>query len=97
MFIHNGERIPPAPPKTPNEILDWGIKWDDWLYEGEEILSSIWYVPAGLVGGVETITPGITGITLSGGTLGKTYKLTNRITTLQRVGERSMFIHCQNK
>lgn len=74
--------------KDPNEVLDYVMEWDERLDVGDEITSSIWFFA------VENDSPGLqidsddfvnsppyTVAWLSGGTLGVTYQLTNRITT----------------
>ena len=66
--------------KTPPEILDYGWDWDRWL-SGDAIQASTWLVPTGITLVSQTSDATSTTIWLSGGTLGETYTLTNRITT----------------
>jgi hypothetical protein len=74
--------------KDPNETLDYRIDWLPRL-EADTIETSTWTVPAGLThdddnisdSGAETV------VWLSGGTIGETYEILNRIVT---VGGRTM-------
>jgi len=98
MFIHDGETIPTAPTKDPDAVIDYGSDWRAWLQDGESISVSAWLIPNGLTGSIETNAQGITGVTLSGGSSGDNYTITNRITTsLGRTEDRSMHIRCRNK
>ena len=98
IFKHDGKVIPLAPNKDPNSIIDYGCDWTDWLAQGEVISTSTWTVPTGLTS-VSTVKENfVTSIFLSGGTVGTTYTLTNRITTNQsRTEDASMYIRCQQK
>jgi len=71
-----------APAKSPNETLNFGVDWTDWL-AGDTILTSTWTVGTGLTVGAKTIDPAGQKATLwlSGGTLGQVYILNNKITT----------------
>lgn len=78
--------------KDPNATKDYTVDWTAWL-DADTIQSSVWTVAAGLTEGTKTNTTLIAMIWLSGGTHGKTYKVTNRITTLGgRIEERSFNI-----
>jgi hypothetical protein len=68
------------PPKDPDEILDYQIDWSDRLFS-DAIVSSVWTVPPGLVGGAQSIAGASTVLWLSGGSLGQTYKIHNRVVT----------------
>lgn len=71
------------PPKDPDEVLDYRINWAGRL-TSESVASSSWEITgpdALLVQNSATIEDVETVIWLSGGTLGKTYSLTNHIVT----------------
>lgn len=76
--------------KDPSAVLDYGFDWTerDWLEAGETITASTWAItePSGedpilLVEDSETSDTTTTTIWLSAGTVGKTYSVTNHITT----------------
>ena len=97
-FISDGSFIPDAPPKDPDSVIDYGVDWSNWLDAGETISTSVWPDLGDLVSESESNTTTATAIFVSGGVLGATYTLTNRITTNQgRTEDRSMFIACQQK
>ena len=68
--------------KDPDEILDYKIDWSQWL-ETDTIANSQYFVyPTGsLIIDSDSYTSDQTIIWLSGGTLNRTYQVTNRITT----------------
>lgn len=69
------------PDKDPDEVLDYEINWSDRL-DGDTISSSTWILPDdGVEKESDTSTTTATTIWLSGGTLGETYELTNRVVT----------------
>ena len=72
------------PFKDPDEVLDYGVDWDDRV-ESDEIEASAWSFATDPDGAlvVDSSEFGALGTTvwLSGGTLGETYALTNHITT----------------
>ena len=70
-----------APEKDPDAVLDYAIDWEKWL-NGDTIATSEWTVPAGIVAGARSNTDTTTTIWLAGGTVGETYAIENRITTL---------------
>ena len=76
------------PFKDPDEVLDYRIDWlgtssDPGPLYGltDAIANSLWVVPAGISSETETNDDGSTTIWLSGGTVGDTYEILNRITT----------------
>jgi hypothetical protein len=78
--------------KDPDAVLDYTIDWTAWLADSgaDTIASSSWTVPAGLTQNNATRSAAKTTIWLSGGTLGATYRITNRIVTSGgRTAERS--------
>lgn len=84
------------PNKDKDETLDYSIDWSRFLYDGESIVSSLWYVNDadgvkqqliipiainGLYSVNYTSSATVTTITLSGGYTNTTYKITCSITT----------------
>jgi len=79
--------------KDPNAILDYGFDWSEWLQTDETISTSTWTVPTGVTQASTQRTDTQTKIFLSGGTVGQTYRITNRIVTNQtRQDDRSILI-----
>lgn len=75
--------------KDPDALVDYSVNWSRWL-DGDEIASSTWLVPAGLTNEGEDNTTTTATIWLSGGTIGTSYTVTNRITTVAgRTDDRS--------
>jgi len=90
--------------KSPGSNLDFSWDWNSWLdYNGdgiadENVLSSAWSVPAGVVNNGEVLTANVAGIWLSGGTVGQLYRVVNTITTVAgRVETRTFIFRCANK
>lgn len=76
------------PSKDPNEVLDYVIDWNSsdepnpgWAVN-DTIATSSWTVPVGITKDSDSHGNTTTTIWLSGGTLGETYTLVNRITTV---------------
>lgn len=86
--------------KDPDATLDYGIDWTNWLETGDSIASSAWEVPTGLTLTSQSNTNNKTLVWLSGGTVGTTYTVRNRITTAStppRVEDRSILIQVINR
>lgn len=81
--------------KAPDESLSYGFDWATWLEGGETILTSTWVVEAGLSSQNESSNSTITGIILSGGSLGESYIVRNQITTTTMTAERAIKINVQ--
>lgn len=97
-FVNDGRSIPRAPFKDPDSVIDYGCDFTEWLDEGETIDSSTWLPVSGLTLTYSANTGYITGITVTGGEVGKRYILTNRVTTTDgRIEERSMRIVVKQK
>lgn len=85
--------------KDPNARLDFRVDWADeeegpWLAAGEEIASSTWIVPPGITEDSDDHDATTAWVWLTGGTVGQTYAITNRITTNQaRIDDRTMKIY----
>lgn len=83
--------------KDPDAVLDYSIDWSDWL-GSDTISTSTWEVDSGITEDSNSNTDTVTTIWLSGGTAGKKYELTNRITTTGgRTDDRTIIIVVRNK
>lgn len=73
----------PRTTKPPLGKRSYGLQWAGWMREGDTLASSSWSAtPDGLVLAGPNFTPvGDTSVVVSGGEAGKTYKVTNRVTT----------------
>lgn len=79
--------------KDPAAVLDYQVSWASWVSEDEQITASSWTVQTGITKDSDTSTATTATIWLSGGTLGQSYVVTNRISTNQgRTDERSIQI-----
>ena len=79
--------------KDPNAVLDYTVDWSSWLVSGDTISVSVWVVPAGITKDSDTSNTTEATVWLSGGTVGLSYRLTNRITTTDgRTDERSLTV-----
>lgn len=85
--------------KDPSAVLDYAVDWTGWLAEGETIGSFPVTVDAGLtVAQAATHSAGVVTVWLSGGTAGKTYTVTSRVTTNQgRTDDRSIRIRVEER
>lgn len=68
------------PFKDPDEVLDYQLDWSGRLGE-DQISTSTWTVPTGIVKNSDSYATSATTIWLSSGTLNTTYDLVNRVTT----------------
>lgn len=83
--------------KDPNAILDYQIDWSAWL-GSDTIATSAWTVPAGITKVSDTRTTTTATVWLSGGTVGTSYVLQNRITTAAgRTEDRSITVAVEEK
>lgn len=73
----------PVYDKDPNAVLWYGVTWVDYLAQigADSIATSTWIVPVGLTNVAEQIANPIAKVKLSGGTVGESYDVVNRITT----------------
>ena len=86
--------------KDPNAVLDYSFDWSDWLSESEEINTSTWINPDNITINTSAKTATSSVVWVSGGTAGKTYRLTNRIVTNHspaRTDDRTLLIEVQDK
>ena len=66
--------------KDPNAVLSYTMKWSKWL-GSDTIATSTWVLEDGITNDTDANTATTATITLSGGTAGRNYTVTNRITT----------------
>lgn len=67
--------------KDPDDVLDYQIDWSDWLPTGDTISTSTWTADTGITVDSESETTTVATVWLSGGTVGNTYSVRNRIVT----------------
>ena len=84
--------------KDPSSVLDYGFDWSDWLDTGDTVSTSDWNVPTGISEDSDSKSTTTTTIWLSGGTVGKKYKITNHMVTDDgRTVERSFYVKVVSK
>ncbi len=72
--------------KDPHAVEWFGVDWTgrlqgDEVFAADTIVSSDWIIPEGLVEEDDMTMTKAAGVKLSGGTVGATYRVTNRIVT----------------
>jgi hypothetical protein len=87
-------------PHDPSDVKDYAINWAALLIgDGEAAISSSTWgasVPTGLTISSTTATATLAVVWVTGGEPGRTYGLTNKITTpLGRTHERTIFVPCK--
>lgn len=83
--------------KDPQAVLDYTIDWSAWL-NGDTIVGSVWTVETGITKTTDSFTSTVTTVWLSGGTVGKDYEITNRVTTATgRIDDRTFIIHVEDR
>jgi hypothetical protein len=83
--------------KDPNAVLDYSIDWTRWL-AGDQIATSEWIIPSGLTKMADSKTSTSATVWLSGGSVGQSYTVTNRITTAAgRTEDRSFTIRIEER
>lgn len=84
--------------KDPSAVLDYKWDWSTWLASGETISTSTVTVPAGITKDSQSNTTTTATVWLSGGTLGETYPIVNRVVTSQgRTDERTIQINVRDR
>ena len=79
--------------KDPDSTIDYTMDWGTKYLNGDIITVSAWVIPTGLNLVSDSNTTLTTTVFISGGTLGETYRITNRITTAAgRIDDRSIDI-----
>lgn len=69
------------PFKDPDEVLDYIIDWSARLGDSDTISTSTWTFPSGITKDSDSNTTTTTTAWVSGGTIGETYEILNRVTT----------------
>jgi hypothetical protein len=83
--------------KDPDARLDYMVDWTSWLGE-DTIANSEWVVPDGITYEADTFTSTTATVWLSGGSLGSSYDVVNRITTVAgRIDDRTITIKIRQK
>ena len=83
--------------KDPDATLDYSFSWKKWL-NGDTIIDSEWIVEPGVTLEDETGSEVIRTAWVSGGTVGESYELTNRITTAGgRIDDRTLILDCEER
>lgn len=83
--------------KDPEDTDQFSIDWNLDL-GADTILTSTWLTPAGLTYNSDSHANGITTVTISGGTAGEVYELTNRIVTAGgRQRDRSVIVRVMSR
>lgn len=85
--------------KDPDATLDYAFDWSQWL-SNDTIVSSEWVAESGItkVPASESIDGNITRVFISGGAVGESYTLANKITTnASRIDERSIEIKIRQR
>jgi hypothetical protein len=83
--------------KDPAAVLDYAINWATWL-DGDTIATSTWTATTGITVDSSTNTTTMATVWLSGGTVGTSYVVTNKIVTAGlRTDERSLLIKVENQ
>ena len=78
--------------KDPNDVLDYVFDWSAWL-DTDTISTSTMTAETGITIDSDSNTTTTATVFLSGGTAGRTYRVTNRITTAGgRTKDKSMII-----
>jgi hypothetical protein len=67
--------------KAPDSVLNIGVDWSDWLNTGDTILLSTWESDGDITLSRQSNTSTVGICVISGGILGQTYKIKNKITT----------------
>ncbi len=80
--------------KSASSIYEFVVTWTTEL-GGDLIVTSSWAAETGITIDSDSKTTATTTVWLSGGTAGKTYKLTNTIVSATRTYEQTFFIRVQ--
>ena len=86
----------------PQAKLDYGFDWgDDWLRDGETLVTSTWSIPTGLTkvsDAFEATGATVVWITASDAVLGEDFKITNHVkSSAGREDDRSHTIKVRNR
>lgn len=85
-------------PKDPDATLDYGFDWSPWLEKDETVATSEWILSDGLTKESDQKTSTNTRVWITGGEDGRSYQVTNRITTsMGRTDDRTLLIRVQSR
>lgn len=83
--------------KDPDATLDYKVDWSSWLVD-DTISGSQWIIPAGINFVIDSFDNTSATVWLSGGSVGSSYEVVNRITTdAGRVDDRTIIIKIREK
>lgn len=83
--------------KDPDAVLDYSVDWSAWL-DTDTIATSAWTAATGITVDSDTNSTTIATVWLSGGTAGRNYAVTNRITTAAgRTDDRTIIIKVRER
>ena len=83
--------------KAPRAKLVYGWDWGPYV-DGLTISASTWIIPTGLTKVSQAASSTVATVTLSGGTLGREYDITNQVTFSDGTNdERTMTIQIENR
>jgi len=84
--------------KDPDAVLDYAVDWSAWLSQAEAITTATVVADDGITVDSDSHDGGIHTIWLSGGEVGRDYRITSRITTSQGRGDdRTMLIRVRER
>lgn len=84
--------------KDPSAVLDYEINWSKWLASGDTLSSHTVTPDAGITVDSSVLAPDKVTIWVSGGTVGKTYKVACLVTTANgRTDERTITISVKDR
>ena len=83
--------------KDPDATLDYKVDWASWLVD-DTITNSTWIVPTGITYEIDANDTTSATVWLSGGSVGSSYEVVNRITTTAgRIDDRTITIRIKEK
>lgn len=83
--------------KDPQATLDYTVDWSAWLGT-DTIATSTWVLDAGITQTNASLSGALATVWVSGGSVGNTYSVTNRITTAAgRTDDRSILIRVADR
>jgi hypothetical protein len=80
LFVAAVSADPERRSKDPASVEDFGVDWSLRATGGKTITLSTWTVPSGITKVSDAATDSLTYIRLSGGSVGKTYRIRNIVT-----------------
>lgn len=88
--------------KDPDSRVDYAFDWDAAYLDGQILVASMWSVtpdePGAIVVDASAFDPVRTSTTLSGGVVGHSYRVTNRVTLSDgQIDERSIILRVEQR